>query len=135
MVGWRVCGAALGTADLDRTSRRAGQPERECRTNVTPDRLTCANTAAPGVCIENEEVTVISDGGIRGYGGRLRKNRGSETVRLAQRRKAMGLTQKQLAGQLGVERAMVARWERGQTQPLPWLRPTLASLQRHLSIC
>jgi tetratricopeptide (TPR) repeat protein/transcriptional regulator with XRE-family HTH domain len=47
---------------------------------------------------------------------------------LAQRRKAVGLTQEQLAGQLGVERTTVVRWERGTTQPLPWLRPKLASV-------
>ena len=46
--------------------------------------------------------------------------------RLAQRRKAVGLTQEQLAGQLGVERTTVVRWERGETQPLPWIRPMLA---------
>ncbi len=46
--------------------------------------------------------------------------------RLAQRRKAMGLTQEQLAEQLSVERTTVVRWERGETQPLPWLRPRLA---------
>jgi transcriptional regulator with XRE-family HTH domain len=46
--------------------------------------------------------------------------------RLAERRKAVGLTQEQLAGQLGVERTTVVRWERGETQPLPWLRPKLA---------
>ncbi len=45
---------------------------------------------------------------------------------LAERRKAMGLTQEQLAEQLGVERTTVVRWERGETQPLPWLRPKLA---------
>jgi tetratricopeptide (TPR) repeat protein/transcriptional regulator with XRE-family HTH domain len=46
--------------------------------------------------------------------------------RLAQRRKAVGLTQEQLAERLGVERTTVVRWERGETQPLPWLRPRLA---------
>jgi transcriptional regulator with XRE-family HTH domain/tetratricopeptide (TPR) repeat protein len=46
--------------------------------------------------------------------------------RLAQRRKAVGLTQEQLAGKLGVERTTVVRWERGNTHPLPWLRPKLA---------
>jgi tetratricopeptide (TPR) repeat protein/transcriptional regulator with XRE-family HTH domain len=46
--------------------------------------------------------------------------------RLARRRKAVGLTQEQLAEQLGVERTTVVRWERGETQPLPWLRPQLA---------
>ncbi len=46
---------------------------------------------------------------------------------LAQRRKAVGLTQEQLAERLGVERTTVVRWERGQTQPQPWLRPGLAA--------
>jgi tetratricopeptide (TPR) repeat protein/transcriptional regulator with XRE-family HTH domain len=50
--------------------------------------------------------------------------------RLAQRRKALGLTQEQLAEQLGVERTTVVRWERGDTQPLPWLRPRLAKALR-----
>jgi transcriptional regulator with XRE-family HTH domain len=53
-------------------------------------------------------------------------NRAGKRQRLAQRRKAVGLTQEQLAGQLGVERTTVVRWERGETQPLPWLRPKLA---------
>jgi transcriptional regulator with XRE-family HTH domain len=46
--------------------------------------------------------------------------------RLAQRRKAVGLTQRALARLLGVERSTVVRWERGETEPLPWLRPRLA---------
>jgi transcriptional regulator with XRE-family HTH domain len=46
--------------------------------------------------------------------------------RLAQRRKALGLTQEDLAGLLYVERSTVARWERGETEPLPWIRPRLA---------
>ena len=49
---------------------------------------------------------------------------------LVERRKAVGLTQEQLAGQLGVERTTVARWERGETQPLPWMRPRLAQALR-----
>jgi tetratricopeptide (TPR) repeat protein/transcriptional regulator with XRE-family HTH domain len=40
----------------------------------------------------------------------------------------VGLTQEQLAGQLGVERTTVVRWERGETQPLPSLRPKLATI-------
>ena len=47
---------------------------------------------------------------------------------LAQRRKAVGLTQEQLAQQLGVERTTVVRWERGETQPQPWTRPRLAKV-------
>ena len=50
--------------------------------------------------------------------------------RLAQRRKAVGLTQEQLAERLHVERTTVARWERGEAQPLPSLRPRLAKALR-----
>ena len=46
---------------------------------------------------------------------------------LAQRRKAVGLTQERLAERLGVERTTVVRWERGGSQPVPWLRPRLAA--------
>jgi transcriptional regulator with XRE-family HTH domain len=46
--------------------------------------------------------------------------------RLAARRRALGLTQEELAAVLGVERSTVVRWEAGGTQPLPWLRPKLA---------
>ena len=46
--------------------------------------------------------------------------------RLAARRKALGLTQEQLAELLQVGRTTVARWERGEAQPVPWLRPKLA---------
>lgn len=46
--------------------------------------------------------------------------------RLAQRRKALGLTQEDLAGLLDVERSTVFRWEHGECEPLPWIRPRLA---------
>jgi tetratricopeptide (TPR) repeat protein/transcriptional regulator with XRE-family HTH domain len=55
------------------------------------------------------------------------KTRASKREHLAQRRKAVGLTQEQLAERLGVERTTVVRWERGETQPQPWLRPRLAA--------
>jgi tetratricopeptide (TPR) repeat protein/transcriptional regulator with XRE-family HTH domain len=48
--------------------------------------------------------------------------------RLARRRKALGLTQEDLAGLLGVERSTVVRWELGETEPLPWMRPKLAKV-------
>lgn len=46
--------------------------------------------------------------------------------RLAQRRKTLGLTQEDLAELLGVERSTVVRWECGETEPGPWVRPKLA---------
>jgi transcriptional regulator with XRE-family HTH domain len=49
---------------------------------------------------------------------------------LAQRRKALGLTQEALASLLDVERSTVVRWERGETEPLPWIRPKLAKALR-----
>jgi tetratricopeptide (TPR) repeat protein/DNA-binding XRE family transcriptional regulator len=53
-------------------------------------------------------------------------NGAAKRRRLAQRRKAVGLTQEQLAEEVGVERTTVVRWERGTTEPLPWLQPKLA---------
>ena len=50
--------------------------------------------------------------------------------RLIQRRKALGLTQEALASLLDVERSTVVRWERGETEPLPWIRPRLAKALR-----
>jgi transcriptional regulator with XRE-family HTH domain len=49
---------------------------------------------------------------------------------LARRRRAVGLTQEALAAQLDVDRSTVARWERGETEPLPWIRPKLGKSLR-----
>jgi transcriptional regulator with XRE-family HTH domain len=57
-------------------------------------------------------------GGREGMAGRRE--------RLAQRRKAVGLSQEALASQLDIERSTVVRWESGETRPLPWIRPKLA---------
>jgi transcriptional regulator with XRE-family HTH domain len=46
--------------------------------------------------------------------------------RLAARRKAAGFSQEQLAERLGIDRSTVARWESGETEPQPWIRPRLA---------
>jgi transcriptional regulator with XRE-family HTH domain len=48
--------------------------------------------------------------------------------RLARRRKALGLTQEDLAGLLSIDRSTVVRWERGESEPLPWIRPRLATV-------
>jgi tetratricopeptide (TPR) repeat protein/transcriptional regulator with XRE-family HTH domain len=57
-------------------------------------------------------------------------NGAARRERLAQRRKALGLTQEALAAVLDVERSTVARWERGETEPLVWMRPKLARALR-----
>lgn len=49
----------------------------------------------------------------------------SRRRRFAQRRKAVGFSQEGLAERLGIDRSTVARWESGDTEPLPWLRPKL----------
>lgn len=50
----------------------------------------------------------------------------TKRVRLVKRRKTAGYTQETLAQSLGVERSTVARWESGETEPQPWMRPRLA---------
>jgi transcriptional regulator with XRE-family HTH domain len=47
-------------------------------------------------------------------------------VRLAQARKAAGLTQEDLAYRVGVDRTTVGRWESGETEPQPWHRRKIA---------
>jgi len=49
-------------------------------------------------------------------------------LRFVQRRKALGYTQEGLAGALGCERTTVIRWERGETEPQPWLRPRICQV-------
>ena len=54
--------------------------------------------------------------------------RGRKRVGLVRARKAAGLTQEEEAYRLGVDRSTVGRWESGESEPLPWLRPKLANL-------
>lgn len=49
---------------------------------------------------------------------------------LAARRKAVGFSQEQLAEYLRVDRSTVGRWESGETEPQPWIRPKLARVLR-----
>jgi transcriptional regulator with XRE-family HTH domain len=48
--------------------------------------------------------------------------------RLAERRRRCGYSQEALAEQLRVDRTSIGRWERGETDPQPHIRPRLASL-------
>jgi tetratricopeptide (TPR) repeat protein/DNA-binding XRE family transcriptional regulator len=70
--------------------------------------------------------TAISDAGMVAMPDGVDKTGAAKRGPLAQRRKAVGLTQEQLAERLGVERTTVVRWERGETRPLPWIWPKLA---------
>lgn len=51
-------------------------------------------------------------------------------IRLAERRKSVGLSQERLAELLGVDPVTVRRWERADTNPQPWHRPRLAKALR-----
>lgn len=60
-----------------------------------------------------------------------RREKGWATVssrrhRLAERRKASGLSQEGFAEAVGVDRSTVQRWESGKNEPQPWQRPSIA---------
>jgi len=58
----------------------------------------------------------------------VKAGRAAPRDRLAGRRRALGLTQEELAALLDIDRSTVVRWERGTTQPLPWIRPKVAKV-------
>ncbi|MFF5113222.1 helix-turn-helix domain-containing protein [Streptosporangium sp. NPDC000509] len=47
---------------------------------------------------------------------------------LAERRRSLGYTQESFAEHVGADRSTIARWERGECEPLPFVRPKLAML-------
>jgi transcriptional regulator with XRE-family HTH domain/tetratricopeptide (TPR) repeat protein len=47
-------------------------------------------------------------------------------ARFSARRRIVGFSQEQLAERLKVDRSTVARWEAGEAEPQPWLRPRIA---------
>lgn len=49
---------------------------------------------------------------------------------LAARRRALGLSQQDVADAVGVERSTIARYEQGKVEPRPWYRPLLAETLR-----
>ena len=59
-----------------------------------------------------------------------RKSAAGARPRLAERRKVLGLTQEALARLVGAERSTIVRWERGESAPLPLIRPKLARALR-----
>jgi transcriptional regulator with XRE-family HTH domain len=70
--------------------------------------------------------TIFGDGGVLAVGDDSAGKAAAKRERLVQRRKALGLTQEDLAALLEVDPSTVFRWERGQSEPLPWIRPKLA---------
>ena len=77
---------------------------------------------APVICAEtygSEEAAEIGDRIVP-----------AKRHRFAARRKAAGFSQEQLAERLSIDRSTVARWESGETEPQPWIRPRLARVLR-----
>lgn len=76
------------------------------------------------------ETVLAADLTIRTFGYPEQARRNVEADGLRARRKAIGFTQQQLAGHLGVARATINRWEQGHEQIPKWLALALNELGR-----
>ncbi len=85
-----------------------------------------------GVCPE-AGADVRSEGSCQASRARSRRRSARGTADAERRRDGhchLGLSQDDLAQQLGVERSTVVRWEAGRTGPRPYVRPLLADALR-----